>query len=549
MNYSELAELLFPNVTLTREDILKKYPRRSENLVVTRLAPSPTGFLHIGGVYTALINKKIATQANGVFMLRIEDTDKKREVAGSRRIITNVFNKLGIGIDEGVINETEEIGNYGPYVQSNRVEIYHALAKYLVLKGYAYPCFSTEEELNELREKQNEEKIMTGYYGKFAIWRDRDISEIKEKLSKNTPYVLRFRVPEDSEKRIELDDLIKGHLEMENNFNDFVLLKTDGIPTYHFAHACDDFLMGTTHVIRGDEWIASLPIHLQLFKALEFKLPHYAHVAPVMKNDNGSRRKLSKRKDPESNAEFYLEMGYPAKALYVYLYTLINSNFEEWYDNNHQTDLNEFEIKFENMGVSGPLYDLDKLNNISAQIIYETSVDENVENLLKWAKEFNPSQYELFNNHKELVKKIFMTQGYSSVEHRKDLKHYSDFMNQFGFFFDEVFKNDSDIKDLMYQNVTKEDLPLIIDSLISYFNERRNGSEKMLKDLSKELNYTDKKHFQKEPDKYRGLVMNFYHIMNLALTHKENGMSTDDIIRVLGYDEVTKRFSVIKEWI
>ena len=547
LDYNKLAELLFPNVKETREDILKRYPRRKEGTVCTRLAPSPTGFLHIGGVYTALINKKIASQNNGVFMLRLEDTDKKREVPGSRRIICNIFKELGIEINEGIISEEDEIGAYGPYVQSKRVDIYHALAKYLTQKGYAYPCFSTEEELEELRNLQNEEKVMTGYYGKYAKWRDRSLEEYKEMLDKGLPYVLRFRVPDDAQSRIKVCDLIKGELEMENNFNDFVLLKSDGIPTYHFAHACDDYLMGTSHVIRGDEWVSSLPIHVELFNALGFELPHYAHVAPVMKNDGNSRRKLSKRKDPESNAEYYLENGYPAKSLYVYLYTLINSNFEEWYTANKDKDINEFEVKFENMGVSGPLYDLDKLNNISSEIIYEMSQEENLNNLLKWAKEYDSEAYNRFNSNLDLVKNILKTQGFESNEHRKDLNCYANFLNKFGYFFNDLFEADNEgLREKILENVKEEDLAFVIDSLVAYFKAKKNGEEKMFKDLGTELKYTDKKHYKAAPEEYRGMIMNLYHILNLALTHQENCMSADDIISVLGYDEVIRRLELVK---
>ena len=546
MNYQELADLLFPLVKESREDILAKYPRR-ENTVVTRMAPSPTGFLHIGGVYTALINRKIASQNNGIFILRIEDTDKKREVPGSRKIICDIFNKIGLKIDEGVKSETEEDGAYGPYVQSNRVSIYHALAKYLVEQGYAYPCFATEEELEALRAKQEANKEMTGYYGKYAVWRDRPIEDIKAMLDKKMPYVLRFRVNENTPKRVEVEDLIKGHLDMDNNFNDFVLLKTDGIPTYHFAHACDDYLMGTTYVLRGDEWIASLPIHIELFNALGFKAPLYGHVAPVMKNDNGSRRKLSKRKDPESNAEFYLENGYPAKALFVYLLTLINSNFEEWYTANKDKDLSEFEVKFENMGVSGPLYDLDKLNNISSEIIYEKTKEENLNNLLAWAHEYNPELEERFNSNIDLVKRIFATQGFESNEHRKDLINYSSFMNAFGYFFKDKFEEvPEDLHSKILENVKEEDLSLVVDGLINYFKEKEAGSDKSFKDLGNELKYTDKKHYKAEPEAYRGMIMHLYHILNLALTHQENCMSSDDIISVLGYEEVIRRLNLIK---
>lgn len=547
MNYQELADLLFPEVKETREDILAKYPRRPEGTVVTRMAPSPTGFLHIGGVYTALINRKIASQNNGVFILRIEDTDKKREVPGSRKIICDIFNKIGLKIDEGVMSETEETGAYGPYVQSNRVSIYHVLAKYLVEQGYAYPCFATEEELEALRQKQEANKEMTGYYGEYAVWRDRPIEDIKAMLDKKAPYVLRFRVNESTPKRVHVKDLIKGDLDMDNNFNDFVLLKTDGIPTYHFAHACDDYLMGTTYVLRGDEWIASLPIHVELFNALGFTIPQYGHVAPVMKNDEGSRRKLSKRKDPESNAEFYLEHGYPAKALFVYLLTLINSNFEEWYTANKDKDLSEFEVKFENMGVSGPLYDLAKLDNISSEIIYSKTASENETNLLAWAHEYNKDLEARFNDNIELVKKIFATQGFESNEHRKDLVNYSSFMDAFGYFFNDIFANQPEnLREQILTNVKEEDLTEVVDGLINYFKDKQNGSEKTFKELGEELKYTDKKHYKANPEAYRGMIMHLYHILNLALTHKENCMSSDDIISVLGYDEVIRRLELIK---
>ena len=359
MDYNKLANLLFKHVNLTKEDLLNKFPKRDKNTVVTRFAPSPTGLLHIGGVYTSLIDRKIATQNNGVFFLRIEDTDKKREVANSKEIIVNVFNRFGIKIDEGVIGENKQIGEYGSYIQSERVWIYHILAKYLVQKGYAYPCFCTEDELNQIREQQSLAKESPGYYGKWAKYRDCNLETIEQLLNDKKPYVLRFRVPENAKARVGITDLIKGEIEMDNNQNDFVLLKEDGIPTYHFAHACDDHLMGTTHLFRGDEWVSSLPIHLQLFEALEFPLPNFGHVAPVMKLDGESRRKLSKRKDPESSAEYYLQEGYPIKALYVYLYTLINSNFEEWYLANPDKDIDEFKFTYEAMSTTVALYDLD----------------------------------------------------------------------------------------------------------------------------------------------------------------------------------------------
>lgn len=545
--FTELKNLLFPNVTLTREEILNKYPERKVN-VVTRFAPSPTGFLHIGGVYTSLINRKLASQNDGIFFLRLEDTDKKREVPGSRKIITNIFKHLGIKIDEGVISETEEIGSYGPYVQSNRVEIYHALAAYLVEQGYAYPCFATEEELEELRSRQEAEGKTPGYYKEYAIYRDCPIEKVKELIAEGRPYVLRFRVPEDAPLRIQIKDLIKGDLEMDNNFNDFVLLKADGIPTYHFAHACDDFLMHTTHVIRGDEWISSLPIHIELFNALGFKLPSYAHVAPVMKLDGESRRKLSKRKDPESNAEFYLEKGYPIKALFVYLYTLINSNFEEWYLQNKDKSLDDFEMTFDAMAKSGPLYDIEKLNNISSEMIYDTPQERNIENLLAWANEYNKHDYEILNSDIDFVKKILSTQGPNSRERRKDLKTYSDFIEVFGFLYDDYFQNmPFDELNAFKENVPTERINKVLDAYIDYFTN--TPEDITLKDLAKNLGYTDKKKYNKNPELYVGLFTEFYQILNLALSHKVNCISVEDVIDVLGKDKVISRLGELKQWI
>ena len=538
----QMAQLLFPNVKTTIKDLETRFPRRKEGTVVTRFAPSPTGFLHIGGVYTALMNNKLAHQSNGVFMLRIEDTDKKREVANSKGIICEIFSRFGIQIDEGVISETEQRGEYGSYIQSERIDIYHTVAKYLVEEGYAYPCFCSEEELNEIRAKQEELHVAPGYYREFAKYRNITVEEAQTKLAEKGSFVLRFRVPLDIEERVGVNDLIKGYIEMENNINDFVLLKENGIPTYHFAHCCDDHFMGTTIVMRGDEWIASIPIHVQLFNACGFELPSYAHVAPIMKLDGESRRKLSKRKDPESSAEFYLEQGYPIKALFVYLYTLINSNFEEWYLANPNASLDEFEMKFENMSISGALYDLTKLNSISSEIIYNTSVNDNVNNMISWAKEFDQEVYERLTSDLDFVHRLFATQGPDSSEHRKDLNCYKDFLHVFGSLYNDIFSSNNEL----YEQLIEENLPKairgeIVNEFIKYFDEKENGSEKTLKDLAKELGYIDKKKYMKNPEAYRGIITQFYKGLRLLLTHQEHGIAMDDIISVLGHDEVIRR--------
>ena len=542
----ELAELLFPNVKLTKEDLNKRFPKREVGTTVTRFAPSPTGFLHIGGVYTALMNRKIANQSDkGIFILRIEDTDKKREIFNSKGIICDVFKCLGIKIDEGVISETEQKGEYGSYIQSERIDIYHAVAKDLVERGFAYPCFCSEDELNEIRAYQEANHLAPGYYREFAKYRDASLDLVKEKLAEKGSFVLRFRVPDVVSERIMLDDLIKGHVEMENNINDFVLLKENGIPTYHFAHCCDDHYMGTTIVMRGDEWISSLPIHMQLFNACGFDLPRYAHVAPIMKLDGDSRRKLSKRKDPESSAEFYLEQGYPIKALFVYLYTLINSNFEEWYLANPNADLDDFNISFDSMSISGALYDLTKLNSISSEIIYNMSVDENLNNELAWAKEYDSDLYVRLTSDLDFARRLFETQGPNSSEHRKDLNCYKDFLHVFGSLYRDIFDVGNDYwENMLEENLTGDLKYELAQEFIAYFKEKEAGSEKTLKDLAKELGFVDKKKFAKNPEAYKGITTQFYKGLRLLLTHQEHGISMDDIVLVLGYDEVIRRLSL-----
>ncbi len=541
----QLANLLYPNVKLSKEELLNSFSKRDSNTVVTRFAPSPTGFLHIGGVYTALIDYFIAKQSgNGVFILRIEDTDKKREVENSKQIICDCFKEFGINIDEGVVSENEQLGKYGSYIQSERVEYYNVLAKYLVEKGYAYPCFATEDELNELRESQTAKNVTPGYYKEYALYRDKDIEFVKTKLKENdNKFVLRFRVPDDAPLRVSFTDKIKGDIEMENNFNDFVLLKENGIPTYHFAHACDDHLMGTTIVIRGDEWLSSVPVHLQLFNSLEFILPTFAHVAPIMKLDGESRRKLSKRKDPESSAEFYLEKGYPIKAVYAYILTLINSNFEEWYTNNPEADLMDFKVTFENMSRSGSLYDIVKLNSIASEIIYNTSLDDNFNNLVTWATKYDKEVLNRINVDVDFVKRLLSTQGPLSNEKRKDIVCYSDFMHMFGPLYNDVFNNNVN-KELLNENIKPEYQEEVISEIINYFNNENN--EETLKDIAKRLGYVDKKKFAKEPELYKGVVFNFYKGLRLLLTNQEHGISLDDILLVLSKEEKLRRIGLYK---
>ena len=353
MDYKDLANLIFPDA----KDISyyeEKYPRRNlkEGAIVTRYAPSPTGVMHIGGLYQALIAKKVAEQTSGVFFLRIEDTDQKREIENGINEIVNSLKDFGMESDEGMTSETEEIGNYGPYKQSLRKEIYQAYAKYLIEQGKAYPCFCKPEEVEAIRSKQEAAKIRPGYYGVWAKCRNLTVEEMAQKIKNGENYIIRFKSPGREDRKIKHKDVIKGNVEFPENDQDIVIIKADGLPTYHFAHAVDDHLMGTTHVIRGDEWLSSVPLHLQLFHELGFKAPKYAHIAPIMKNDNGNKRKLSKRKDPEAAVSYYEEQGIPKEAVKEYLLNIANSTFENWRRANPDKDISEFELQLNKMSVS-----------------------------------------------------------------------------------------------------------------------------------------------------------------------------------------------------
>ena len=377
MNFDELADLLFPSIDKTPEYYEEKYPPRQlkEGARVTRFAPSPTGYLHFGNLYTCFASYLTAKNTGGVFFVRVEDTDQKRKVDGAVDAMLKGLEVYGVKADEGVIGEGNEIGDYGPYYQSARKEIYQTYAKSLVRQGLAYPCFCTAEEIDEIRRQQDNDDIK-GYWGKYAKCRNLSFEQIKQNIENGMPWTLRLKSPGDIEKKCYFDDMIKGKIEMPENVIDVVLLKTDGIPTYHFAHAIDDHLMRTTHVTRGDEWIASVPLHLQLFKVLGFKPVKYAHVAPIMKEENGGKRKLSKRKDPEAAVSYYSEVGYPAASVNEYMMTILNSNFEDWRRANQNASIYDFPFNLKKMSASGALFDFVKLTDISKNVISKMSAEE-----------------------------------------------------------------------------------------------------------------------------------------------------------------------------
>ena len=401
----ELANLIFPNIDKTPEYYEELYPKRDlpEGAIVTRFAPSPTGFIHMGSLYTANFARRMAKQTNGVYYLRIEDTDGKREIENGISVIVDGLKVFDVQFDEGPVNETEQKGSYGPYIQSQRKDIYQAYAKSLIEKGLAYPCFCSEQDLNEIREKQEKMKILPGYYGQFAKCRTMSVEQMIERVKNGEPYVIRLKSPGNPSKKVRYEDLIKGVIEFPENDQDVVIIKSDGLPTYHFAHAVDDHLMRTTHVIRGDEWISSVPLHLQLFEILGFEIPKYVHVATIMKDDNGAKRKISKRKDPEAAASYYKENGIPKEAVIDYLLNIANSNYEEWRRENPMAPSTDFEVRVDKMSVSGAIFDLVKLADVSKNVIATFSAERVYNEGLEWAEEFDKELAELMKKHKKFT--------------------------------------------------------------------------------------------------------------------------------------------------
>lgn len=541
MDNKKLANLLFGDVTKTPEDYEKMYPKRDlpDGAKVTRFAPSPTGFLHIGGLFAAFVSHLAARRTGGVFFLRIEDTDKKREVENGVTGIVEGLRNFGIQIDEGMLTETESTGNYGPYTQSMRKEIYQTYAKSLVEKGLAYPCFCTAEKLDEIRKSQEEKKQNPGYYGEFAKCRNLEYNEIEEKIKAGEPYVLRLKSPGAEDKRIKFKDAIKGEIEMPENVQDIVILKTDGIPTYHFAHAIDDHLMGTTDVIRGDEWISSVPIHLQLFEILGFKAPQYAHIAPVMKEDEetGGKRKLSKRKDPEAAVTYYHEAGYPKEAVLEYLLTIANSNFEEWKTENQNKDYSDFEFSLANMNKAGALFDLMKLNDISKNYICRLSKEEVYEAVLLWAKDANPGFAKLLEEKKDYAIGIFGIER-GNEKPRKDIAKWEDTVEYSSYFFERPIAYE------WAENIEKADIIEILEAYKGVYDKNETAEEwfPKVRDMAESLGYAKApKVYKKDPDSYKGHVGDIATAIRVAVTGRRNSPDLYEIIQLLGYDEFAAR--------
>ena len=545
MNYKDLADLIFPNakeISYYEE----KYPNRNlkEGAVVTRYAPSPTGVMHIGGLYQALIAKKLSKQTDGVFFFRIEDTDQKREIENGVSEIVSSLKDFGMEADEGMLTDTEEKGNYGPYKQSLRKEIYQAYAKYLIEQGKAYPCFCTPEDVEQIRQKQESAKIRPGYYGVWAKCRNITVEEAIEKIKNGDKYIIRFKSLGREDRKIKHHDIIKGNVDFPENDQDVVIIKADGLPTYHFAHAIDDHLMHTTHVIRGDEWLSSVPLHLQLFHELGFKAPKYAHIAPIMKNDDGNKRKLSKRKDPEAAVSYYAKEGIPAEAVKEYLLNIANSSFENWRRQNKDKSIDEFELQLNKMSVSGALFDMVKLLDVSKIVISKMSAEEVYEKSLNWATKYDENLAKLLEN-KEYALKVFGIER-GNQKPRKDIAKWSDVMENIEYMYDESFN--SQLHKDEYQVINdKEDIKKILKLYIEKYYDANDDKQtwfNKIKELAGEMGYAKEvKEFKANPGVYKAHVGDVSTVIRIALTKRTNTPDMYEIMKVLGKDRVISRLN------
>ncbi len=549
MNYNKLADMLFPNVTNTPEFYETKFAKRKlpNNAEVTRMAPSPTGFIHLGNLYSALADERIAHKNGGVFYLRIEDTDEKRKVDGAVELIIDTLRYFDIEFDEGAgFEENEETNAYGPYFQRQRVDIYHAYAKSLVAKGLAYPCFCTEEELDRVRKEQEEQKELTGYYGKYAACRNLTIEEIEANLLAGKSYVLRLRSQGSPEKEITFVDSIKGEIKLPENIHDIVLLKRDGIPTYHFAHAIDDHLMRTTVVVRGGEWLASAPIHYELFHLLGFKMPKYAHTAHLMKIDEetGGKRKLSKRKDPELSLDYYKKDGYHPYCMKVYLMTLLNSNFEEWHEKFADKDINEFPFSIDKMNQSGALFDKDKLHNICKNELSKLSENEVYDFLYQWASNYEPENKEIWFADKEKILSILrLYMGVGMKRRRKDLVYAKQIFKLFSYFFDG---SKADEKDSF--KFDTDEVHAILTKYLESYNHADDNSTWLnkLKEIADSLGYaSDMKAYKAAPETFKGNVSDVAEVIRIAVTGRANTPDLWTIVHIMGEAQMRERIETV----
>lgn len=548
MTNKELADLMYPNVEKTIEDYELMYPTRDleEGAVVTRYAPSPTGVVHMGALRTTFIGRKIADDTKGLYYLRIEDTDQKREVENGIEGIIKDLNDFGLNFDEGALSYEDSKGNYGPYIQTKRKEIYDTYAKYMVENDLAYPCFCSEEDLTETRDYQEKKKDRIGYYGRFAKCRYLKNEEKAELIKQGKPYVLRIKSQGDFQKKTVVNDVVRGKIEFPQNDIDHVLIKQNGIPVYHFAHLVDDHLMRTTHVLRGEEWLPSTPLHIELFNMFGFKVPKYAHLGLVMKIDeDGTRRKLSKRKDPEAAVSYYHEQGIPIEAVKLYLMTTANSNFEAWMDANKDKSIDDFKFDFKKMSLSGSLFDIEKLLNIAKTYISKLKADEVYNNLLEYAKVYDKDFATLIENNKEYTTNILNIER-EKKKPRKDYESYSSIKPLIYYMFDELFVNEN----YEWQNITDiEEIKLILNNYVDKYetSDDKDMWFNKIKITCDELGYaSDMKAYKENPDLYKGNIADVSNVIRIALTTKSMTPDLYEIMKFLGKDKIKDRFNKVK---
>lgn len=544
MDNSKLADLLFPDVKSSPEEVEQRFPQRElpDGACVTRIGPSPTGFVHLGNLYNALIGERVAHQSDGVFYLRIEDTDNKREVEGAVETLINAMDYFGINFDEGAVADGDN-GNYGPYRQRQRRDIYHVFAKQLVQMGLAYPCFLTAEEIDSIREQQTANKENPGIYGKYAEKsRSLTIEQIEANMTEGKEWVLRYKGTETDE-YISVEDAVRGKLEMPRNNMDFVLLKSDGIPTYHFAHVVDDHLMRSTHVIRGEEWISSLPMHVELFNVLGWKQPIYCHTATLMKIEDGSKRKLSKRKDPELALAYYQQEGISPDAIWEFLLTLLNSNYEEWRIANPDADYREFPYSISKMSISGALVDLDKLRNISKDVIGKMPAQEIFDKWSAWCEKYDETFAELIRKYPECTLAA-VNVGRNAKKPRKDIETWKQACTFLSFYYDETFSPE----DAMPEDITEADRKEFFSRYLASYDHNDDSAAwfDKVKAITEELGFAVKpKDYKNNPDQYKGSIVHTTNMLRIALMGRANAPDIHEVSHVLGEEIVRRR---LQKW-
>ncbi len=540
MDNIKLADLLFPHITKTPDDYEKEFPQRQlpQNAVVTRIGPSPTGFVHLGNLFNAIIGERLAHQSGGVIYLRIEDTDNKREVAGAVSILIDAMTQFGVCFDEGATVSGDN-GSYGPYRQRQRKDIYQCFAKLLVQKGLAYPCFCAEDELEAMREIQKDKKHNFGYYGEYAKCRNLTYDEVKAKIDAGIPYVLRFKSNGNSENSVKVYDAIKGDLDIQENYIDLVMLKSDGIPTYHFAHVVDDHLMRTTHVIRGEEWLPSLPMHVQMFDALGWEHPLYCHTAQLMKMDGESKRKLSKRKDPELGLEYYDAEGYLPETIWTYMLTILNSNFEEWRMANPDAKYTDFPFSLDKMGSAGMLFDISKLNNISKEVIASKDADFIYEQLLAWAEKYDSEFAAVLKNNSEFAKGAINI-GRGGDKPRHDIVIWKQAREFLSFYFDELFKQEDKFPENV-DDITRSEILTKYKQTFDINDDQETWFGKV-RAITEQLGFAVRpKDYKKNPDMYKGSVVDVSNVIRVATTGRLNSPDLWEINQLLGKSKVIAR--------